>query len=465
MSDLFPQARVFLLPEEDDSIITKRDIAFHLLKSLALDVDSDFKSLTVESLLRQIIETLAERIKSLEKDARLDRDRLIHQENELNTQLKSKAEAIEVAEGQIAALDTEDHVRLETSIRVHQFKLLSPTPNFFFDMNTKLPVRLVIKEQSASSKWVPGDSGIGTKRYRATLRNKLLKDAFGKVELYTWKRDVHRIQIAEKRDSLEKLRALKKNLDSQVEGFWKDINAINIKMKKYRSQQVSCNSNRQLLDSLYPSPWSSPMALDLYREGNIYGIAKLYGLKGNYPKCYLDMADSDASSETLFETHQSMIALTAKGLKVNRSKLDDLINETNSFRKKSPSFWTIEPADVFGSSLISLSRTANGGEEHEKKIALEAFKLLTSFATSKRSVKEKQSQSYLELETDLKEAEVAQSQLLDLIKETGINQECGEEVLASIRSDCLPIGCLASLVEQSSVEMYRSMYTVNRRRG
>lgn len=456
--DMFRDARMFLFPEQDDSNQTKQHIVNQLFKSIAVDTTSRFRSVLNRFVLRRTIEMLLEKIQDLEESARAQGARFKEQRNKLTSELSENAEALRVAEGRLSYLDTKDHELLCELTRKHEFKLRRPTPNFTFDHNSDFPVRHVLKEKSEKSIWAPDESELGTKRYIAVLRNRPLTRAFGKVQLFGWRKEMHHVEITSLRNSLSKLRGVKGNVDSQLQDVRNSLVAVNKTVTRCRVQRDACISNLRLLDLPYLASWPLSLVLGLLRDDNVHGLAKVYGLTGQFLKSSLGLSDSDGPSEISFQTHQTMVDVLAQHLEGNRAMLDDLASKRISLQQSYP-FDRKGEEQPLNSSLTSLSLASTEGSTHVKGIAEEACSIVTSFALSMQDLQNSQLQLLSEIEANVQGAEETYSRQVRLISDTRFERQCGKEILSLIKGQSLPIGGFASLLNQeSSVEAYISMF-------
>jgi hypothetical protein len=213
-------------------------------------------------------------------------------------------------------IDTEDMevnevLHGQTSMS-HQFNLrnFGGTPNFNFNITCRFPIRAAVNSQSPKSVWMPKHGPeVEPCQFVAEVKNRRMSSAFAKVELFTWRRDIHheeveklRKEAGEQEESLVQLRSSidsSKLLKAEAENLFADCTNQLITAKKDLDLLIHCETQN----------WDfQDMQIQLMND-SIYGIAKSYGLsspirKSHFPSIF-NFSEKDILN--MFKNHTTLL--------------------------------------------------------------------------------------------------------------------------------------------------------------
>ena len=130
----------------------------------------------------------------------------------------------EQAHSRIGELDTEDLELMESvtgltsTFHQHQIWHVGSPPKFSFDVTTPFPIRVVIKDKSDNSIWIPEtEPELGVFKFVAEVQNEPRSNAFARVELFRWRKEIHGKELEEMRRIATEQKDLITQLSASIE--------------------------------------------------------------------------------------------------------------------------------------------------------------------------------------------------------------------------------------------------------
>lgn len=180
-----------------------------------------------------------------------------------------------------------------------------PTPNFSFNLRVRFPIRQHGERTSNGSKWETLVCKPGSCTFTGVLINRRFADAYAKVTLGGWRKEIFASEIEELKSSLIKTNAERAELEKrkvQVEATLK----INLNQAKLNFRVDHFIKDLDYLNSLERISAKRPPkdVLPFLKAGSISGLAQYYGLVSSVNKNEAGISELSTGAKWLIETYK-----------------------------------------------------------------------------------------------------------------------------------------------------------------
>jgi hypothetical protein len=118
---------------------------------------------------------------------------------DVESKIQALKDDIDAANSRTTYLDTTDLEEQKDfdgqATFLHIRKSIGITPNFQYNLKTKFPIRKYETDLDRYSKWKSVTCEIGGYSFQGEVKTKPFQDGRAQVALYTWKKDIHAVEI------------------------------------------------------------------------------------------------------------------------------------------------------------------------------------------------------------------------------------------------------------------------------
>ncbi|KAF4624613.1 hypothetical protein G7Y89_g13559 [Cudoniella acicularis] len=379
----------------------------------------------------------------------------------------------------LSEIDTEDpevnEVLHGLTSMSHQFNIwnVGGTPNFNFEITCRFPIRAAVNSQSPKSTWVPKHGPeVEPCRFVAEVKNRRMSSAFAKVELFTWRRDIHHEEVAKlRKEEIEQEQScmqLRSSIDSskllriEAETLFADCTNQLITAKKDLNLLVHCEQQN----------WDFQDMQTQLMNDSIYDIAKSYGLNSPVRKSHFPSIFNSRQTGILnmFENYNTLLGCCEEylGAAIDRAKEQELQNcsdpDVNWLGKIVEARVDKDPSLQLRAEM---ERLTDFIDIYDKEVAetglhslIELHQELNEFYQALGEMigehQEREASYVRERQLDLQSARVVMNQLSI---ETSKDAEATTMVLTMMDAKEVDLGVLASLIEQTNkIDVYWTIW-------
>ena len=401
-------------------------------------VFQDSLQLEIDSVNTQIAD-LELQVKSIETELEALRQELATALDRLDFLDKKELEELQV---------TGDHERY------HIFGTRRWTPPFHFELSTNFPIRNVIADIPASSRWVDLPQYLDhahSTQFRATLLNKKLVSARAKVQLEGWRKEIHAAEITEIKALVEAKMEDEPTLLEKLEALRKSMVHMQLRRTVYKAE---FDQSLQ-----FSSHTSDPDLLQAQLEiQSIYGIACSYELTARVRTTYtlpasLSVKLHNPLPRRLFQLEWCMKEDLSRYLRKTSRSLSEQVQRMS---EDSEYFRGAAKTAFDGRTCFNVEKVKSDAAsdlKHTRSVATPAYTRLLELENTFSSILQVQIESFEELaslshETDALIAAEATMQVM--LQETQADIDASKKTVAILDQEVWPIGAFAAFVAEDS---------------
>lgn len=281
----------------------------------------DLKSSTESKLAKKILELESPKAKILKEDCAL-----LENIEAINSRLRY-LDRKELEEQDIAGQNELQHIHRPSW----------PTPSFSFDLKVRFPIREHGETISKGSKWKTLLCKLGGYTFTGELVNPRFADAYAKVTLWGWRKEIFVSEIEELKISLIIKKAERAELGKrkvQIEATLKtDLHQakLNLSVDHFLKDLCYMTKLKQISAKQSSFPKDVLRSLD---AGTISGLAQYYGLVSSVNKTEDGTSELSVGVKGLIESYQVELDSVLQRIKGSKATYNDFSSESMSTSHK-----------------------------------------------------------------------------------------------------------------------------------
>ena len=207
---------------------------------------------------------------------------------DVESKIQALKDDIDAANSRTTYLDTTDLEEQKDfdgqATFLHIRKSIGITPNFQYNLKTKFPIRKYETDLDRYSKWKSVTCELGGYSFQGEVKTKPFQDGRAQVALYTWKKDIHAVEIEAVKKCIVEAQEQVAACISQVDKLNSDCERLRVRQETTLKQLNESNLDIGIMSSIQLEP-SKDDPIQAYVEADsISGIAEYYNLRSKFYK-------------------------------------------------------------------------------------------------------------------------------------------------------------------------------------